>query len=188
MEAKQVFRAYEPSNERDYAKFCLRCGDALVDRPDIDEAIRRICPSCGFVRYRNAAPGVAVLIVDGDRFVLCRRQARAFQGEKWCLPCGYVEYEEDYLAAAIREVREETGLVVEITGILSVVSNFLSPDIHTMVAVLLALVAGDDIDLVRWASADEALPEMAFEADQHIIARYFATRLPGAPVDPAHAK
>jgi hypothetical protein len=29
---------------------------------------------------------------------------------------------------------------------------------------------------------------MAFEADTHIVTRYFATRLSGAPVDPRFAK
>jgi len=194
MEPKQVFTAYELVDGGEQANFCLACGTALIDRPDVDGAIRRNCPSCGFVRYRNAAPGVSVLVVDGDRVVLCRRRAGAFEGGKWCLPCGYIEYDEDYLTAALREVREETGFVVEITAILSVVSNFLAPSIHTMVAVLLArqvggqLAAGDDIEHVQWFASGDSLPEMAFEADRHIIARYFATRLAGAPVDEAYAR
>ena len=135
-----------------------------------------------------------MLVVEDDRFVLCRRHSRAFEGDKWCLPCGYVEYDEDFLSAAVREVEEETGLVVEISGILSVASNFLAPHIHTVVTVLLArrlggeLRPGDDVDLARWFQAHEALPEMAFEADRHIIARYFATRIAGAPVDAAYAR
>jgi 8-oxo-dGTP diphosphatase len=134
-----------------------------------------------------------VLVVEEDRVLLCRRHRSAFEGGKWCLPCGYVEYEEDYLTAALREVCEETGVIVEITGILSVVSNFLSPAIHTVVTVLLArplggeLMAGDDIEFVQWLKANEVLPEMAFEADRHIIERYFATRLGGAPVDEAYS-
>jgi 8-oxo-dGTP diphosphatase len=105
------------------------------------------------------------------------------------LPCGYVEFHEDFLTAARREVREETGLDVEIKALLSVVSNFLTPDVHSMVAVLLGepvageASAGDDVDQVCWVSLTEELPELAFEADRHIIERYFVTRLAGAPVD-----
>ena len=193
MEPKQVFTAYEATDGAERANFCLVCGSELTDLSDGDRT-RRVCRSCGFIRYRNPAPAVAVLVVEEDRFLLCRRHSRAFEGAKWCLPCGYVEYDEDYLTAAIREVQEETGLAVEITGIISVASNFLAPDIHTVVTVLLArplggeLRAGDDVDLVRWFQANDALPELAFEADRHIIGRYFATRLPGAPIDEAYAK
>jgi ADP-ribose pyrophosphatase YjhB (NUDIX family) len=193
MEPKQVFRAYGPADGQEQANFCLACGAALTDLTDGDRT-RRFCSSCGFIRYRNPAPAVAVLVIDEDRFLLCRRHSSAFAGGKWCLPCGYVEYDEDFLTAAIREVQEETGLAVEISAILSVASNFLAPNVHTVVTVLLARAIagearpGDDIELVRWCSAADELPDMAFEADRHIIARYFATRLTGAPVDAAHAK
>jgi 8-oxo-dGTP diphosphatase len=68
------------------------------------------------------------------------------------LPCGYMDFHEDFLTAGRREVREETGLEVEITGLLAVASNFLRPDIHTLAIALLAEVrggvmkAGDDVD------------------------------------------
>jgi 8-oxo-dGTP diphosphatase len=192
MRPKQIFRAYDGA-EAEAADFCLACGAELAD---LDEGgrTRRACSACGFVRYRGPAPGVAVLVVDEERFLLCRRQPNAFEGGKWCLPCGYLEFDEDFLTAALREVEEETGLVVEIAGIISVASNFLAPHVHTVVTVLLArpvdgtAQAGDDIDLVRWFSSGEELPELAFEADRHIIERYFATRLEGAPVDPEYAR
>lgn len=197
MEPKQVFRAYDGIDEAalDKAAFCLACGSELADR-EHGGRTRRACESCDFVHYTGPAAAVSVLVVDGDRVLLCRRRADAFEGDKWCLPCGYVEYDEDYLTAALREVQEETGLDVEINAILSVCSNFLAPKVHTVVTVLLARARatagepqpGDDIAEVRWFSATEALPEMAFEADRHIIARFFATRISGAPVDGGYAR
>ena len=192
MKPKQVFRAYRGAVS-DPAAFCLRCGAELSDREE-GGRIRRACASCGFVHYANPAAGVAVLIVDGNRVLLCRRQADVLEGGKWCLPCGYVEYDEDYLTAAHREVREETGLAVEIRGIISVCSNFLRPQVHTVVTVLLATpvggepTPGDDIELVRWFPSAGTLPDMAFEADRHIITRFFASRLEGAPVDGQYAR
>lgn len=192
MEPQQVFTSYTGGVVDERADFCLACGAPLSDHPS-GGRVRRACRACGFVRYRIPAPGVSVLVVDGGRFLLCRRQANEFEGGKWCLPCGYVEYDEDFLTAALREVQEETGLDVEIRSILSVVSNFHAPDVHTVVTVLLARPVageargGDDIELVRWFSAGEPLPELAFEADRHIIRRYFATQLAGAPIEPGRA-
>lgn len=106
---------------------------------------------------------------------------------------GFIESDEDFLTAAIREVKEETGIDVEIRSILSVVSNFLSPSLHTLAIVLLAravggdLCAGDDLDEAAWFPLAGPLPEMAFEADAHICERYYKTQLEGAPVDPAYA-
>ncbi|MGA2381793.1 MAG: NUDIX hydrolase [Spirochaetia bacterium] len=142
-------------------------------------------------RARNPFPGVVVLIEDEGRVLLGRRAEGRFLGGRWCLPGGFIEYGEDFLSAGLREVREETGLDVRIDSILSVVSNFLTPRVHTLVVVLLAHPVsrsaaarpGDDIDAVAWHPLQGPLPEMAFEADDHIISRYHATRFSGAPVD-----
>ncbi len=125
--------------------------------------------------------------------LLCRRRGQAFEGGRWCLPCGYIDWGEDFLSAARREVREETGIEVRITGLLSIVSNFLSPAKHSLVAVLhgepledgAVPVGGDDAELARWHDHRTDLPDMAFEADTHIIERFFANDWFAAPVDEA---
>jgi hypothetical protein len=82
---------------------------------------------------------------------------------------------------------------VEITALLSVASNFLRPDIHTLAVALLARPVGgvaspgDDVVELDWFSLEDDLPTFAFSADRHIIERYFATGLSGAPIDPAYA-
>ena len=191
MEPQQVFHAYDrsPANA-EAANYCLACGSPLEDVL-LGDSVRRVCSAkCGFVRYRNPAPAVAILVVDGERVLLCRRAPAAFESGRWCLPCGYVEYDEDFLTAAVREVEEETGLIVQIEAILSVASNFLAPQVHTVVTVLLGrpvggtLRAGDDADQVEWFAAKGPLPDLAFEADGHIIERFYATGLSGAPVQP----
>ena len=70
---------------------------------------------------------------------------------------------------------------------------FHTPDRHDLAVVLLARPAGgelapaDDIDDVRWFAFDERVPELAFEADAHVIARYREAPIEGLPVDPRHA-
>ena len=99
------------------------------------------------------------------------------------------------MTAARREVREETGLEVALGEIVSVVSNFHRPNLHSLVVVLSAQpVAGTlnpeakDIVEARWHRFGVPLPPMAFAADEHIIERYFGAGLVGAPVDPRFAQ
>jgi ADP-ribose pyrophosphatase YjhB (NUDIX family) len=64
-------------------------------------------------------PGVAAVIFDGDRVLLQRRDDTG----RWGLPGGGVEPGESVRQAIIREVREETGLVVEPTRLIGVYSD-----------------------------------------------------------------
>lgn len=189
MDPLQAFWLYEPSPGHVPAdlRFCRRCG-AEYGGFDLQSS-GFACGACGQVHYRNPLPAVSVLVVDGDQVLLVRRRSSAFEGGRWCLPAGYIDHGEDFLTAARREVLEESGAVVEIQSIISVVSNFFTRDRHSLVVALLArmtggeLVPGDDADAVGWFAPD-VLPALAFEGDDHLIHRYFATRLAGAPVDP----
>ena len=171
MEARQVFYAYSSRAEETVGqfKFCPMCGTPLTLKEKGGLA-RPACPSCRYVQFKNPSPGVVVLIQEDDQVLLGRRSGRVGTN-KWGLPMGYIEHDEDFLTAAIREVKEETGLDVEIRSILSVVSNFLSPRLHTLAIILLARVIGgepnaaDDLEELQWFPLAGPLPEMAFEAD-----------------------
>jgi len=197
MRPQQIFHDY-PRHEHSikrlaHVRHCVACGD-ICHTQAIAGGLKYRCQSCGKVHYRNPAPAVAVLISDDRRFILGRRTSSSLQHDRWCLPCGYVEYEEDYLSAAVREVREETALDVRIDSIISVVTNYLQPEVHSLVTVLSASVvggtlsAGDGLSEARWFEYSGDFPDMAFAADRHIISRYFETDLPGAPVDPDYAE
>ena len=194
MKTKQIFEVYQRQEKRtiDTCKYCPRCG-AKSHPTSSGRHSRLRCLRCGFVLYQNPSPGVVVLIIDNNMILLGKRAKKVFMGGKWSLPGGFIEFDEDFLSAAHREIMEETSLSIKILSIISVVSNFLSPELHTLVIVLIAekisgeLRPGDDMVRLEWFPLSGPFPVMAFEADKHIITRYYKTKIAGTPVDPRFA-
>lgn len=155
--------------------YCVRCGTNMPDMKGNENYC--ICPVCGHTAYGQPSPCVSILIVSEGKVLLGLRGQSSIMPGKWCLPCGYIEKNENFVDAALREVYEETHLQVELKSIINVVSNHFSGDIHSLVVVFLAmpltqdLQAGDDICRVAWFSPND-LPDMAFQADIHILKQY----------------
>src|SRR5580692_449417 len=68
--------------------------------------------------------GVGSIIIEGDRVVLVKRAHPPIQGQ-WSIPGGVLEVGEMVREAAIREAREETGLIVEPGELLGVFDRIL---------------------------------------------------------------
>ena len=64
------------------------------------------------------------MIIDGDRVLLVKRGHEPLKGQ-WSLPGGAVELGETLEAAIVREVREETGLDVDVGPIVDVLDRLL---------------------------------------------------------------
>jgi ADP-ribose pyrophosphatase YjhB (NUDIX family) len=173
-------------------RYCPRCGQPLTVRQVGNNPPRPACDQCGFVQFRNPAPSVQRDGRGRDTGVLGKRLFDPGKG-LWALPSGYIEFDEDFLTAAVREACEETGLAVTIEGTLNVVSTMISPRQHFLNICLLArvsggtLVAADDLAAVDWFPLGGPLPEMAFAEDADILARYAARPFPGLPADPRYA-
>ena len=110
------------------------------------------CPRCGGMtrEYRNPSPTVDLVIYDPELGVLLIERANIPHG--FALPGGFVDLGESVEEAAVREAREETGLDVELTGLLGVYSRpDRDPRGHTVSTVFIGrakdpamLRAGDD--------------------------------------------
>jgi len=191
MEARQVFDLYQRQAQRpiDTYRYCPRCGGNYDPETSGSQSSHQ-CQRCGYILYQNPSPGVVAVIIEHEKVLLGKRARDVYRGGRWSLPGGFIEFDEDFLSAAHREIMEETGLSVEIQSILSVISNFLKPDLHTLVIVLLATILGgdlspgDDIVELAWFPPSGPFPDMAFPADTHVIERYHKTRIAGAPIDP----
>ncbi|MEH7121779.1 NUDIX domain-containing protein [Bacillus sp. JJ1773] len=67
-----------------------------------------------------------------DNKVLVIKENKPFAINKWNFPSGRIENREDILNAACREVREETGLDVKLTGTTGIY-NFISSSNHQVI-------------------------------------------------------
>ncbi|WP_280771723.1 NUDIX hydrolase [Salipaludibacillus daqingensis] len=149
--------------------FCPKCGGRLIAEENENKPH---CKNCGFIFYQNPIVGVAAIVIYDRKILLGKRNIS--YSNKWCIPCGYVEYDEEIRAAARREFLEETGLHIKIKRIYDVHSNFHNPAQHTVGTWFLAeaiggeLSANDDLSAVDYFSFDR-LPELAFETDQLIL-------------------
>jgi ADP-ribose pyrophosphatase YjhB (NUDIX family) len=188
---RQIFHAYDPRGNDGLAelRYCPRCA-ARCEPREIGGRARPACPACGFVHFRNPATGVAVLVLEGERVLLGRRATTTRNRPGlWALPGGYVEFDEDFLSAARREVLEETGLVTEVRSIVNVSMSYLSRDLHALTVVLTAVPVGgalrpdDGLDAADWFPQAGPFPELAFEADAHILARRARERGWSIPVE-----
>ena len=107
MKTKQIFETYNRKGNRTISKFryCPVCGTQYISTSTLRHSKLR-CPRCGFTLYQNPSPGVVVLIVDDGMILLGKRDNKVFMGGKWSLPGGFIEFDEDFLSAAHREIME----------------------------------------------------------------------------------
>jgi ADP-ribose pyrophosphatase YjhB (NUDIX family) len=104
--------------------FCSRCGTRLAyGIVDGEHRHRAACASCGFIAYINPRLVVTTIpVTDAGDVMLLRRGIEPGYGA-WAQPGGFLEADETVIAGAIRETREETGLIVEPVGIVGLYSR-----------------------------------------------------------------
>lgn len=104
-------------------RFCPECAGRLQSRLlKAGEPERLVCTQCGQVLYLDPKVAVGTIIAtDDDRLVLVRRAIEPGYG-LWVFPGGYVDRGEEVTTAAIREAREEAGLVVELQQLVNIYS------------------------------------------------------------------
>jgi 8-oxo-dGTP diphosphatase len=125
-------------------------------------------------RKKVVTPLLAVdaVILFQDGIVLIKRDNPPFAGS-YALPGGFVEVGETVEAAAAREACEETGLVIDLLGLVGIYSNpARDPRGHVVSAAFLArgsgeLLAGSDARMALVFSLN-GLPPLAFDHDEII--------------------
>ncbi len=111
---------------------------------------------------RPRSPGVTadiVIVSQTGEILLIQRKYPPFQGS-WALPGGFIDYGRETIEeCAVREAREETGLVVKLSALIGVRSRpDRDPRGHTVTAVYVTEPVGKD--QVGSARADDDASEV----------------------------
>lgn len=111
--------------------FCSNCGsNNLAFRiPPGDHRHRFICNNCETIHYSNPNMVVGCLVLHNDKILLAKRGIEP-RKDFWNLPCGFLENDETVEEGALREVKEETGLDVELGELFVVYSLTKSNQIY----------------------------------------------------------
>ncbi len=160
--------------------FCPLCGSGLTEAV-LDGHHRLRCPSptCDFVFYQNPVPAAGAIIVQDDSILLVKRAHPPRIGW-WCIPAGFMEWNEHPSQTAVRELEEETGLKVRLTQFFEVYSGNDDPRTNALLILYLAEIVGgemrasDDAEEVRFFSFEQLPRDIAFQAHHQALADYTA--------------
>ncbi len=170
-------------------RYCPYCRGELTMVTDGGRS-RRHCRACAYTQYLNPAPGAGVIIMRDEKVCLVQRKYPPRRG-LWTLPTGFMEWDETIGETAVREVREETGLEVELCNLHEVETGTLPPNQPVLVVFFRALelggelAAGDDAAAVGFYDLGDLPGPIAFGAHRRVLAGLAAAQ--GIILDPRAA-
>jgi 8-oxo-dGTP pyrophosphatase MutT (NUDIX family) len=145
----------------------------------------------------TSAGGIVVRYESGQPWLVVGSRRRERDSRTWTLPKGTPNPGEDREQTAMREVEEETGLQVRITGPLDSIEYWFVQSgtrIHKTVHYFLMEPIGGDLarhdhefDEVRWIPFDQAPMMLTFETERALVARA-AQLIAGAGAAPDAAR
>ncbi len=129
----------------------------------------------------TSAGGIVIRLVDGRPQLVVGMRRRERDGLTWTLPKGTPKSGETLEETALREVAEETGLEVGITGGLGSIEYWFvqrGVRIHKTVHYFSMEPRGGDLsrhdrefEQVRWIDLEEAHSTLTFETERDLVAR-----------------
>lgn len=103
---------------------------------------------------------VGGIINKNDKYLLVQEAQESCRG-KWNIPAGHLDFNENIFEGAKREIFEECGYKVELTGIAEVANRVMPNNFFISILFSTKIVAGDikfntdEILDVRWFSYEE---------------------------------
>lgn len=132
----------------------------------------------------HPVPTVGVVCLRGDQVLLIKRGTPP-RLHQWSLPGGRLEWGETTAAAALRELKEETGVDAELLGLIDVVDGVFPARPGGEITRHYVLIdyaarwtggepaAGDDAADARFVSRDEAMALVEWDETRRVIAEAY---------------
>ncbi len=168
----------------DKFQYCPVCGS---HRFAVNNEKSKHCPDCGFTYYANPSSATAAFIVRPDGCLLTARRGKEPAKGTLDLVGGFVDMDETAEEGLLREIREETGLLLEKSRYLFSIPNLYEYSgmiIHTLdmfyecpVAQDVEPVADDDAAELLWLPLEEVQPELfGLQSIRQAVAHYLSER------------
>lgn len=153
-------------------KYCPYCGSGYDNQQNPQELS---CSACNSIFYLNSKPTASVIIAQDNRVLLGRRKTEPSKGE-WDVIGGFLNLGEKPEDGAKREVKEETGLSVELGDMLGFfMDSYGTTGEETLNICYTAKVLGgtqipgDDIKELRWFSHNDLPKRIAFKNGEEML-------------------
>jgi ADP-ribose pyrophosphatase len=147
-------------------KYCPECGSPRFVENNFKS---KKCEQCHFVYYFNSAAATAAFITDEFGRLLVARRAHEPAKGTLDLPGGFIDLREAAEEAIVREVKEETNLIVKPKYLFSLPNLYLysGMEIHTLdmffhcvCADFSNLQAADDVEELLFLDKSKLNPEL----------------------------
>jgi ADP-ribose pyrophosphatase YjhB (NUDIX family) len=138
--------------------FCPRCRSKL-ERRKVGNREHPACATCDWIHWINAIPVVETIVTNTKgHLVLIKRRFPPRIGD-WALPGGHLDWGESAEEAAIREVREETGLEIRLVRLLCTMGlpSLLNPEQCVLKTIFIGELVGGELK-----ASDDALDAQFF--------------------------
>jgi ADP-ribose pyrophosphatase YjhB (NUDIX family) len=164
-------------------RFCPRCGkDAEITFP------RSItCPTCGYGAYFNPKPVACGIPRDAHGRLLLMRRATQPRHGHWTMPGGFVDLGESVPQAAIREIREELAIEVQLgdlVGVYSSAKDRIVVVVYAAVALGKPQVTEEALEVRAFAPNEIPWDQLAFWSDEQALRDHLGR--PSGPAGVAH--
>lgn len=126
--------------------------------------------------------GAGIVVVRGDEVLVIQRGKPPYEGE-WSIPGGKIEYGETAEEAALRELKEETGVAARIIGLIDVIDSIAArqpgseSDWHFLLIDYAAVwtagepVADDDVSDAVFLPVADAIARTRWDKTRDVIGR-----------------
>ncbi|MDP9862049.1 MULTISPECIES: NUDIX domain-containing protein [Streptosporangium] len=155
---------------------CSFCGEAFAS----GQAWPRTCSACRNTVYLNPLPVAVMVLPVDDSLLVVRRDIEPHRGGL-ALPGGFIDMGESWQQASVRELREETGVVVDADDV-RLFDVLSAPDGTVLIFAVGPRIGSAALppvastaETTEWLLIDGPR-ELAFPLHTRIVAEYFVRK------------